>query len=241
MDGVMFMHSRRMESIRAVLDDGHSIGPLRRITSQFSFGAAGEFFTSNIRSHGQLEPLGCLGDLGWYNIRFALWVMNWELPVRVSGHILAEHRRADSPVAVPTDFSAELFFADGVSAGFYCSYLAEIQQWANLAGTKGFLYVPDFVLPWYGAEAAFEVSNPVHTVVGCDFNMEEHARRVAVREYSNSAENAQETHMFRRFAELALSGQPDYSWYDISLKTQKVIDACLQSARSGGGIVDLPR
>ena len=217
-----------------------SIGPLQRITSQFSFGAASEFFTSNIRTHGQLEPLGCLGDLGWYNIRFALWAMNWELPAKVAGHILAEHRRADSPVAVPTDFSAELFFADGVSAGFYCSFLAEIQQWANLAGTKGFLYVPDFVLPWYGAEVAFEVSNPVHNVVGCDFNMEEHARRVAVREYSNSAENAQESNMFRRFAELALSGQPDHSWGEMALKTQQVLDACLQSARSGGGIIDLP-
>ena len=36
--------------------------------------------------------------------------------------------------------------------------------------------------------------------------MEDHTRRFAVREYSNSAENAQETNMFRRFAELALSG-----------------------------------
>ena len=67
--------------------------------------------------------------------------------------MLAEHRRPDSPAAVPTEFSAELFFADGVSATFFCSFLAEIQQWANLAGTKGSLYVPDFVLPWYGTEA----------------------------------------------------------------------------------------
>ena len=36
--------------------------------------------------------------------------MNWELPARVAGHMLAEHRRPDSPAAVPTDFSAELFF-----------------------------------------------------------------------------------------------------------------------------------
>ena len=240
MDGVMFMHSQRMESMRNILADGHSIGPLKRITSQFTFGAASEFFASNIRAHGLLEPLGCLGDLGWYNIRFALWAMNGELPARVTGHILAEHRRPDSPVAVPTDFSAELFFADGVSAGFYCSFLAEIQQWAHLGGTKGYLYVPDFVLPWHGAEVAFTVSNPVHNVLGCDFNMEEHSRRVTVPEDSNSTENSQETNMFRRFAELAISGQPDPSWGEMALKTQQVLDACLQSARSGGGIIDLP-
>jgi predicted dehydrogenase len=227
-----------MENIRKILADEQNIGPLKRITSQFTFRAGSEFFANNIRSHSQTEPLGCLGDLGWYNIRFTLWAMNWKLPAKVSGHILAEHRRPDSPAAVPTDFSAELIYAGGVSAHFYCSYLAEIQQWANFGGTKGFLYVPDFVLPWYGAEVAFEISNPIYNRMGCDFNMEEHTRRFAVPEYSNSTENSQETNMFRRFAELALSGQPDYAWGEMALKTQQVVDACLQSARSGGCIID---
>ncbi len=240
MDGVMFMHSRRLESMQNTLADDQNIGQLKRITSHFTFRGGGEFFARNIRARGNLEPLGCLGDLGWYNLRFTLWAMNGKLPARVAGHMLAEHRRPDSPAAVPTDFSAELFFADGVSASFYCSFLTEIQQWAILGGTKGSLYVPDFVLPRYGAEAAFEVSNPIYTIAGCDFNMEEHTRRFAVREYSNSAENAQETNMFRRFAELVLSGRPDASWGEMTLKTQQVLDACLQSARSGGSVIDLP-
>jgi predicted dehydrogenase len=241
MDGVMFMHSRRMERLREILADGQSIGTLKRITSQFTFGATSEFFARNIRAHGQLEPLGCLGDLGWYCIRFILWAMNWELPTSVSGHILAEHRRPDSPTAVPIDFSAELSFAGGVSAAFYCSFLAGIQQWANVAGTNGFLYLPDFVLPWRGDEVAFTLSNPVHTITGCDFNLEEHQRRFAVREDSNSTENSQEANMFRRFAELALAGKPDDRCGDIALKTQQVLDACLRSARSGGNAVDLHR
>jgi predicted dehydrogenase len=239
MDGVMFMHSRRMEQIREILADGQSIGALKRITSQFSFGATNEFFTSNIRAHSQLEPLGCLGDLGWYNIRFILWAMNWELPARVVGHVLAEHRRPDSPTAVPTDFSAELSFSAGVSAAFYCSFLAEIEQWANVAGTRGSLYVPDFVLPWRGGEVGFTVSNPVHTITGCDFNLEEHQRRFAVCEDSNSTENSQEANMFRRFAQLALAGRPDDSWGEMALKTQEVLDACLRSARSGGATIAL--
>ena len=37
LDGVMFMHSRRLERIREVLDDGQTIGRLRRITSAFTF------------------------------------------------------------------------------------------------------------------------------------------------------------------------------------------------------------
>jgi len=240
MDGVMFMHSKRMECIRQTLADHQNIGTLKRITSAFTFGAGEEFFATNIRARSAIEPLGCLGDLGWYNIRFALGILDWELPTKVTGHMLSEYRPPDGSAPVPTDFAAELFFANGVSAGFYCSFLAEIQQWANLAGTKGSIHVPDFVLPRYGAELVFDVSNPVFNVTGCDFNMEEHVRRCAVREYSNSAENAQETNMFRHFSELVLSGQRDDSWGEISLKTQLVLDACLQSARLGGSVVDLP-
>src|SRR5208283_1686077 len=36
MDGVMFMHSRRTDQIREVVNDGESIGQIRRIVSQFS-------------------------------------------------------------------------------------------------------------------------------------------------------------------------------------------------------------
>jgi len=239
MDGVMFMHSRRLDRLREVLNDGESIGQIRRIVSQFSFGAPPEFFQANIRAHSGLEPLGCLGDLGWYCIRFTLCMLDGKLPVRVCGHLLASHGRPDSPSQVPTEFSAELFYPEGVSASFYCSFLAEIEQWATLSGTKGLIRVPDFVLPHFGAEAGFEVSNPVFHVTGCDFNMEDHRRRVAVREYSNSAPNSQEANMFRKFASLALSGRPDEFWGAMVLKTQQVLDACLQSAYSGGRIVEL--
>ena len=89
-------------------------------------------------------------------------------------------------------------------------------------------------------EVAFEVSNPAYNISGCDFNMEEHIQRFAVREYSNSAENAQETNMFCRFAELAHASQPDHFWGETALKTQRVLDACLKSALSGGCIIGLP-
>lgn len=239
MDGTMFMHSRRLEAMRRVLDDGQSIGHLRRITSAFTFGGSEPFFATNIRTASDLEPLGCLGDLGWYCIRLTLWAMNWALPTRVCGHMLAEHRRSDSPAPVPLDFSAELFFANGVSAAFHCSFIAEIQQWAVFSGEKGSLLVDDFVLPYFGSEVAFRVSKPVFRFEGCDFNMEDHTQRIAVHEYSNAAPGAQEANMFATFAQLVFSERPDPSWGDMALKTQQVLDACLASARRGGQIVAL--
>ena len=89
MDGVMFMQSRRLRQIREVLDDHASVGRIKRITSAFSFCASREFFLSNIRADSLLEPHGCLGDLGWYSLRFALWAMNGQLPQRVTGRILS--------------------------------------------------------------------------------------------------------------------------------------------------------
>lgn len=88
MDGVMFMHSARLAAMRNVLDDGESVGDIRRIASQFSFCADDTWVQSNIRASSQLEPAGCLGDLGWYTIRIILWAMNYELPTEVRGRIL---------------------------------------------------------------------------------------------------------------------------------------------------------
>ena len=234
MDGVMFMHSQRLDLIRQVLDDGQSVSEVRRIASAFTFRQSPEFFSNNIRTHSALEPFGCLGDLGWYCIRFSLLVMDRQMPLQVSGRLLAEHRRADSPAAVPTAFSGELIFAGGVSASFYCSFLSETEQWARISGTRGCLQISDFVLPIAGPELSFETNQSNFQVNGCDFRMELHPRRFTVNEPSHGHANAQETNMFRNFAAQVLSGQVNLSWPEIALETQVVMEACLESARLGG-------
>jgi predicted dehydrogenase len=234
MDGVMFMHSRRLDLLRQALDDGKSVGPLRRMAVQFSFRAPEDFHQNNIRVNSQLEPLGCLGDLGWYTIRMILWAMNYQLPERVSGRMLHELSRPDSPDRVPGEFSAELFFSGGVSASMYCSFLTEHQQLAHFSGEKGNIYLNDFVLPFFDSEVGFDVANSHFHVDNCTFNMEPRIRRVALGEYSNAAPNSQETNMVRNFANLATSGKLEPAWGERSLATQRVLDACLASAREGG-------
>lgn len=229
-DGVMFMHSQRLPRMREVLDDGVSVGDIKRITSSFNFCAPPEFFTGNIRARAELEPFGCLGDLGWYCIRFALWVMNWQLPERVTGRFLRENAAQGSPAPVPTEFSGELLFKGGVSSGFYCSFLTANEQCAMISGSKGYLRVADFVAPFFGSELTFEVNNAVHNVSGCDFNMESHWRRFAVPEYGNSHPSAQETNLFRNFTNQVRSGELNELWPEMALKTQLVINACFESA-----------
>jgi predicted dehydrogenase len=221
MDGVMLMHSQRLPRLREILDDEQSVGEVKRITSAFSFRGGPEFLSGNIRANPRLEPNGCLGDLGWYCIRFALWVMNWEMPDEVTGRILSRQG------AVPTEFSGELFFKSGVSASFYCSFITENQEWAIVSGTRGYLEVPDFVLPFAGNELELSVRKNEFSKDGCDFRMQSHIRRVAIPEHGNSHPNAQESNMFRAFAEQIQSGQLNELWPEMALKTQEVMGRCL--------------
>jgi predicted dehydrogenase len=228
MDGVMFMHSRRLENVRAAL--AQTVGRISRLTLCFTFNADKAFYKSNIRASSALEPHGCLGDLGWYCIRFALWLMNWKMPTMVTGRLLRESK-SSGPAGVPIEFSGELFFAGGVSASFYTSFVTENQQLAVISGNRGFLRISDFVLPFFGDELAFETHQSSFVKSGCVFNMEPRQRRWTTPEYSNSHPNAQESNMFRNFAAQIQSGRLNRDWPEMALRTQEVMDKCQRSAR----------
>ena len=221
MDGVMFMHNLRQERVRALLDDGSSVGQIRRIMSIFSFLGGGDFVEKNIRASSALEPAGCLGDLGWYCLRFSLWALNWQAPLEVTGRILTARGGG------PLEFSGELFFAGGVSAGFYCSFLSPNHRWVNVSGSKGSLRLDDFVHPFNPHEPAIQLNDQITSVKVCD----------CAGEHDQSITRAQDVNMFRNFAAQVHSRLLNADWPQWSLKTQLVQDACLASALNGGRAV----
>lgn len=227
LDGVMFMHNPRLPKIRSLLDDGTSVGTIRRIASAFSFYPGEDFFTSNIRADGRLEPAGCLGDLGWYSIRFALWTLQWQLPHTVHGRILNESPARAGRVSAPTEFSATLDYPGGVTVEFYASFLATKQQWVFVSGQQGWIRLPDFVHPFNGYEPAFELTEKWITVPG----------EVKCPPGANPMDfghaTAQDTRMWRNFANQIRSGQLNPEWPRWARQTQIVLDACLASARRG--------
>ncbi len=229
MDGVMYMHTKRLQQMKQAI--ANDVGDIKRINCQFSFRADQKWLETNIRTHSDLEPQGCLGDLGWYCIRYILWAMDWQVPQDIRASIISQEHRPESPEPVPTEFSAEMFFANNVSASFYCSFITHHQQWANISGTNGYLHVNDFVLPYRGEQMDFEISNAEFVTEGCDFEMIDHRKKVTASEHANSAKDSQETQLFRNFADLALSGTLDPHWPKISLLTQQVLDDCLATAR----------
>ena len=223
-DGVMFMHNIRLPHIREVLDDDRSVGLIRRISSAFSFYPGEDFFRTNIRADSALEPTGSLGDLGWYSIRFTLWALR-QMPESVLGKILSQSVNVPGRESAPSEFSATLYFSDGVTAEFYASFRAAKQQWVHVSGQNGWLRLPDFVHPYNSYEPAFEVNDKfisVPTGANCppDADLMEFGHPVA-----------QDTRMWRNFADQVLSGKLNDEWPMWSLKTQKVLDACYESAK----------
>ena len=59
----------------------------------------------NIRVKPENEPLGALGDLGWYTVRFALWAFNYEIPHSVQCFF------NETTNGVPTDCSGNIMYA----------------------------------------------------------------------------------------------------------------------------------
>ena len=235
LDGVMFMHNVRLPKIRALLDDGSSVGPIRRIASAFSFYPASEdFFRANIRADGALEPAGCAGDLGWYSIRFALWALHWQLPESVSGKILNQSEKLPGRASTPTEFAATLHYAGGVTVEFYASFLAAKQQWVFVSGQKGWLRLPDFVHPFNGYEPSFELNEKWVTVPG------EVPCPPGGDPMGFGHPTAQDTRLWRNFADQIFSGRLNHDWTMWARRTQTVLDACLQSAQAGGRPVSLP-
>ena len=238
MDGVMYMHGKRLPMLRQLLDSG-KLGNVKRITTQFSFCGDEEFRAGDIRTDSRLEPLGCLGDLGWYTIRFALFVMNYEMPTKVVARMINEFKREDSPEPVPMELEYQLEFANGVSASLYNSFRTGHQQFAHVSGTKGHFYIPDFVLPYKGTEASFQENYPDFTVEGCDFEMVQNGELTSVDEPGNSAVDSQETNLYRNFASIVLSGKTDPFWPKIALQTQQIMDAVVTSARNASQPVSI--
>lgn len=239
MDGVMFMHNPRMQNMLTQLHTLGDGGP-RHVSSAFTFRGDELFFKSNIRVSTKGDPLGCLGDLGWYSIRFSMAMFNWEMPEKVR---CVEHL---SHSGVPVHCSGSMTWAldgdetdNGLCAGpqsprtatFVASFIHAEQQWARVSGTSKHLEIDDFVIP-FEPSSGFEIVSQ---------KWGDKARRVerVVSMHSKTAlpdpsRDSQESLMWEKFADLTHNRKGRAFWYLIALKTQMVTDACMKSLRNGG-------
>ncbi|MEO1524447.1 MAG: Gfo/Idh/MocA family oxidoreductase [Planctomycetota bacterium] len=238
MDGVMFDHSDRVAAIQRQLADG-AIGQVRRVQAHFSFAGDETFRNENIRTDPTLERHGCLGDLGWYCIRFILWANQFETPTHVSGRIVTPIHRPGAEEFVPGEFIGELVFASGATAGFFCSFFTENQQLAVVSGDKGYLSVEDYVLPFYDSKTNWKVHRNELEIDNCRWNFRPRVESFHSDEYHSGEANAPEVKMVRTFAEMAAGRENGERFAERSIQTQRILDGCLESALSDGALRSL--
>ena len=239
MDGVMFTHSARFKAIMDSINQQKSIGELKRITSQFSFCADDDWASNDIRGNANLEPFGALGDLGWYCIRLAIAAVGEELPKSVIGRTLHSFKHPQANKSVPLEFDGTLFFENGITSSFYCSFTTEHQQWANISGTEGFISIEDFVLPYRERNPRYELVKSEFEMKGCDFGMRRNGSFVDFNEPSDSAPGSQESLLFRDFNRAVTSQKIDPNWALHSYLTQRVLDALMKSASQNGQLMEV--
>mgnify|MGYP005994398529 CR=1 FL=1 len=205
MDGTMFVHHFRLRKLQALLASPRLSQQVQRMNSCFCFRADDAFFANNIRGNGGLDPLGALGDLGWYCTRMSLIAFAGTRPVSV----VAECRKWSPDGVVPYDLSATIYFDEAKDrfCHFQCSFVASFQQTFSIStratlpqGLDKVITCDDFCIPRSALSAHFKIEtlapNPLDDVAGCVVSSIEHLR---------GDDCAQEQQMFGAFAELIRS------------------------------------
>jgi predicted dehydrogenase len=141
MDGTHFVHHPRSLQIQA--RQVELIGPANSLTSAFQFGIRD---TSNIRLRPDLEPMGAIGDAGWYNMKaIATYLPQWYAgKVEVASVYTVAHRE---PVNNAVNRAAGVIkFSDGATSTWNCSFESGgFVQDVQITGSKGILRMDDYI------------------------------------------------------------------------------------------------
>jgi len=225
MDGTMFLHHPRTHEIVQAIARG-DLGQVASIHSDFSFYLPKD--ATDIRLDKSLEPLGALGDVGWYTARLTLVATSYELPEKVFASATMYN-------GVIYSLNAIMLFKDGRRATFDCGFDSCVSQNVKISGPGKSLTLNDFVIPWKMEPFIFPQVTPAtavhyYTRDGSGV-VETHTVEVGPR--------TQESRLITEFGSLALKKKADREfaggdkWARESHATMRLLDALAESARTG--------
>lgn len=211
MDGVMWSHQPKYAFIESRFLSDDVIGEVQSCSSHFAWR---QDDPQNIRLNKDLEPTGCLGDLGWYTIRSILFAFKGELPVSIYAGMHRDHNGA------VVECHALLTFAGGRFATMGCSFISNENQIFEIHGTKATVRCEDFV--WahsVDGVSSFQILKPGAVV--------EHHRA------EPGPEPWRPLPLVSTFNQRAADKHDTSDWCLLTLKTQAIHDAIFDSATSG--------
>lgn len=211
MDGTHFGHHPRTVYLRERMTD--MIGPLRSVDSVFQFPLKDR---GNIRYNPSLEPLGAIGDAGWYNMR----ALAEYLPQDVEPISVASALRRDAESGAIVRGSGVLRFSNEVVATWTCGFdTGAVETSLKFTGDDGVIVLDDFAAN--NADGSADIT--VHRG-----SWEE----ASTETYSRPSDYTSRQLMFQDFAAIVNDTAAIERSIDITLRTQALLDAAFEAAIS---------
>lgn len=234
MDGTMWYHSNRTRQVAGRLAT-QSLGSVRRVTAAFTFKAPDDEWLNggNGRTDKTREPMGCLGDQGWYPLSAILFAFNWEMPER----IMATHttlNTADTIVAC----SGVLWFSGGRSAVFDCGCTTAHRSQVEIVGETGTVYIDDLV-GGQGRTGDFTAYEQPFVGSGSYVEGDVMGRDETIAVEPCDHVDALVQAFTERVRAIKEGMEPDPEWPNRSLAVHTVMSAAFESANNQGSIVTL--
>ncbi len=214
MDATHFVHHPRRDRLRAEVPE--RVGRPQAAHTVFYTGLADR---SNIRFDPALEPMGALGDLGWYCMRAIVEYLRPEgdlIEARAAGN-------RDPETGALTHCSGLLAWEGGQTAtfgsGFQTNAMADL---VSLYGEKGVLLLDDFVMNWTNS---FARQDPEVRTGFTQRTSDANPKTFAFVE--TPSQTPQQVLMVEHFRELAESGNQEAraAYARASYQTQSYLDA----------------
>lgn len=148
MDGTHFVHHPRTAAIQA--DTRDRLGRPWNADSAFQFPLAD---TSNIRLNPELEPMGAIGDAGWYNMRAAVEYLSPEIDIAA----VEAHARRDPGTGAVIGAGGVIRFDDASTTTFNCGFDsgAPVME-LRITGANGVIAMDDFLANSPGRPAGYD-------------------------------------------------------------------------------------
>jgi len=137
MDGTHFVHLPRTHDIRARMRD--SVGWPWSLDSAFQFNLQDR---ENIRFNPNLEPLGAIGDAGWYNMRAVVEYLSPNIGLQAASTYL----RRDKATGTAISGSGVMLFEDGSTSTWNCGFdSGGVNMDLRITGAEGVIRFDDFL------------------------------------------------------------------------------------------------
>ena len=137
MDGTHFVHHPRTLDIKNDHED--RLGFVWSVASAFQFSLTDR---GNIRFNPALEPMGAIGDAGWYNMRAAVEYLAPDAQLDT----VSAHLRRDEQTGAAISGAGVLEFTDGSTSTWNCGFdSGGVVMDLRITGTSGVINIDDFL------------------------------------------------------------------------------------------------